>query len=679
MNEEFDDHQDVARSGYADMLNDHERNKLYNVAIEISVASLVQSIEHNPHGDRHFKCCDIGTGSGLLAMMIARAFKSHNYKNFQVFAFEAFNPMATCAQRVIEANGYSEFITVMPMRSDNFGDDIQFDLLVAELLDTELIGEGCLEVYRDAVQRLCSPTCLFVPHQARIYVEPVASSLLFQRFCIDDFDVYLDPFKKVSVKVPEAVKNCPGYTAVDDMQASALKEDVDFIRFTKPKLAFSFTFNDQDSLFPTHTNVLSFQVDKKITEPPVIIMWWDIVMYDQVLTKHPGQEDYGSKYLLLSCAPSWARSESIKSRDQEMKLRYNRDVWREHWIQGVYYFKEVAKTKKLVNADEITELIVHCYHDTHSLSFGLTPVSEVTSQLNACTCGQHRVLSRSQLAFLSNNVHMKKLLRSVLHSSRSSVLNIQADLKFQRPLRPNEVERVGQEVNWSIVMPHSIEDVFDIGFQEDFSWGRMLFWLYKNCPMDPVESFLIKCTQVQFDNLNRIRTEVKNCEGFDMTHLDEMIMRSSEQVDKETELHYLWEHPAKRLDVDYTIYSSLIHKTEPFTMHRIGEKFWRNLRLPVTKGAGDWQKGWALVFWVEFKLKNTNEIFSTGPIEDSPTDEYIVWNRYCRQLIYFMHDYPLDKQPVDIDVSLKDIHLVVQRAIDYNTKLKASSSKLNGG
>ena len=57
---------DIARSSYADMLHDDERNRMYHKAIDKAVKWIHQQ-------GRKAKVLDIGTGTGLLSMMAAKA------------------------------------------------------------------------------------------------------------------------------------------------------------------------------------------------------------------------------------------------------------------------------------------------------------------------------------------------------------------------------------------------------------------------------------------------------------------------------------------------------------------------------------------------------------------------------------------------------------------------------
>ena len=67
-------------------------------------------------------------------------------------------PMVKIAREVISANGYSDIIRVVGKRSTDMTErDMEggrANILVTEVFDTELIGEGALVTYSHALQNL---------------------------------------------------------------------------------------------------------------------------------------------------------------------------------------------------------------------------------------------------------------------------------------------------------------------------------------------------------------------------------------------------------------------------------------------------------------------------------------------------------------------------------------------
>lgn len=170
-NEHFDYYQEVARSGFADMLHDTERNRKYYLALKKAIDKL---------HERGLKAnvLDIGTGSGLLSMMAVRCGAD------SVTACEAFLPMAECAIKVIEHNLMSADIRLIKKRSTEISigsgsSDLwqRANILVTEVFDTELIGEGAIYTFNHAHEHLLEKDCIVVPDSATIYAQVVESSL----------------------------------------------------------------------------------------------------------------------------------------------------------------------------------------------------------------------------------------------------------------------------------------------------------------------------------------------------------------------------------------------------------------------------------------------------------------------------------------------------------------------
>jgi len=135
------------------MLNDEERNQAFATALS-------QQVRPGDH------VLDIGSGSGLLAMLAIQAGAA------RVTSCEADPLLAAVARQVIQHNGFSDVITVIPVRSTDLevGRDLAepADLIVTEIVDCGLIGEGMLPTLRHAKQRLLKPGGRLVPQAARV-------------------------------------------------------------------------------------------------------------------------------------------------------------------------------------------------------------------------------------------------------------------------------------------------------------------------------------------------------------------------------------------------------------------------------------------------------------------------------------------------------------------------------
>ena len=136
-----------------DMINDRSRNAKFRAAIEAA-------IQRARGGGRSARALDVGTGSGLLALLAARGGATH------VTAVEVESAVASVACRNVKRNGMGDTIVVRCglSTSGSVQVDGPVDVLVAELLDTGLLGESFLRVIRDANARgWLAPTCRVVP------------------------------------------------------------------------------------------------------------------------------------------------------------------------------------------------------------------------------------------------------------------------------------------------------------------------------------------------------------------------------------------------------------------------------------------------------------------------------------------------------------------------------------
>lgn len=147
------------------MLNDRERNESYDAAIREAV-------------DSSKTVLDVGSGSGLLAMMAARAGAKMTY------TCEMNETIADLAKLIVDANGYGERIKVIGKKSNDLilGVDIpeKVDVLITETLDSGLLGEGIIPIIHDAKKRLLVDGGQIIPRGARVYAALVDAQSIWE-------------------------------------------------------------------------------------------------------------------------------------------------------------------------------------------------------------------------------------------------------------------------------------------------------------------------------------------------------------------------------------------------------------------------------------------------------------------------------------------------------------------
>ena len=135
------------------MLNDDYRNQAFAAALQ----RLVRPGSH---------VLDIGSGTGLLAMMAARAGAA------RVTTCEANPFLAEVAREVIETHRLSDIVRVVPKLSVDLevSRDLPApaDLIVSEIVDCGLIGEGLLPTIRHAREHLLADGGRLMPVSARL-------------------------------------------------------------------------------------------------------------------------------------------------------------------------------------------------------------------------------------------------------------------------------------------------------------------------------------------------------------------------------------------------------------------------------------------------------------------------------------------------------------------------------
>lgn len=130
------------------MMNDTTRNDAYERALRRAIRP-----DHT--------VLEIGTGSGLLAMMAARAGAR------RVVTCEMAPTIAETARQIVARNGYADRVAVVARMSNDVAVGRELpepaDLLVSEILSNDFLSEGVLPSLEDARARLIKPGALIIP------------------------------------------------------------------------------------------------------------------------------------------------------------------------------------------------------------------------------------------------------------------------------------------------------------------------------------------------------------------------------------------------------------------------------------------------------------------------------------------------------------------------------------
>ena len=144
----------VVPAWHLPMINDDERNDAYQAALERNVKE----------GDL---VLEIGTGSGIVSMMAARAGAG------KVVTCEVLPAIAMLAKDVIARNKYDDRITVVAKKSTQLkvGEDLpeKADVFVSELLNVGLLAPNMISIIRHARENLVKPEGRIIPQAAQVY------------------------------------------------------------------------------------------------------------------------------------------------------------------------------------------------------------------------------------------------------------------------------------------------------------------------------------------------------------------------------------------------------------------------------------------------------------------------------------------------------------------------------
>jgi type II protein arginine methyltransferase len=193
------------------MMNDVRRNDAFEAAIKAAIA------QKGPGA----RVLDIGTGSGLLSMMAARAGAG------PVVACEVVPIIADMARHIVARNGYADRVSVHARLSTELAVGAELDepadILVSEILSSDLLTENVLGSFEDAHARLLKRDAIVIPRAASAIGCLVESAILNNYVFVDAVSGFdLSPFGDF------AAQKLPIHGTMTDWRR--LSDDVELLR-----------------------------------------------------------------------------------------------------------------------------------------------------------------------------------------------------------------------------------------------------------------------------------------------------------------------------------------------------------------------------------------------------------------------------------------------------------------
>nr|XP_056718496.1 protein arginine N-methyltransferase 7 [Euleptes europaea] len=657
--ENYDYHQEIARSCYADMLNDKDRNAKYFQGICAAVGRV------KLRGERAV-VLDIGTGTGLLSMMAVTAGADFCY------SVEVFKPMANAAVKIVEKNGLSDKIKIINKHSTEVtvgpdGDmQCRANILITELFDTELIGEGALPSYEHAHRYLVQEGCEAVPHRATVYAQLVESERMWSWNKLFPIRIQTEDGEKAIVSSPE-MEDCPGAPSVYDIQLNQVPFN-DFTALSDVVTMFSVDFSKRVSRAPAYFTVQLEPI--RSGQAQVVLSWWDMDMDPEGSVK-------------CTMAPYWVQETS-----EDLP-------WRDHWMQCVYF---LPKEEPVLQGQSVN---LTAFRDDYSVWYKLQEVrsqeaeAEVRIESPVCRCQAHLLWNRPRFGELNDQTRTAQYVQALkevlkpnsicLSISDGSLLPILACYLGAEQVFTLESSAVSHSLMKKIFNANHLQDQIkiiekhpeliissDLGDKkvslligEPFfstsllPWHNLYFWYARSAVASHLASDVTILPQsaslhmmiVEFKDLWRIRSPCGTCEGFDVQIMDEMIKNSLDfRESREAEPHPLWEYPCKSISDPLEVLTFDFRETVP--EHSIEKEGTVNLsRTGKSHGA---------VLWMEYNLTSSLSV-STGLVKVSDEKGYCQWTPHCKQAVYFL-------STVSAPETVADRPSVAAYAISFNPK-----------
>lgn len=338
----------IKQSQMTSMLSDTSRCSKYATAISHVITTLSTNSNSDDESN-NIHVLDIGTGTGLLAMLAAKSGAKH------VDAVEMFEPLANVAKKVVSDNNLQDIITVHAKRSTDLQISQRANVLVTEIFDSALLGEACLPVIAHAKQHLLRSTTnnggnpTVIPAKASMYARVVSSKFMHRfHFLGDEFPLHRSANGHA----------CDGGVTPIPMHLDALNEGEDYIYLTDTFKVFDFDFSDWSELQEHY--LLKTLRPTRIEDgiPHAVVSWWVLDLL-------------GDGNLTYSTAPD------------------AKEDWQDHWLQIIHPLPHSSSSSTWESQND--SFILSVMYDDLSVRCTLGQVEKKEDIVKACSCGWHAI------------------------------------------------------------------------------------------------------------------------------------------------------------------------------------------------------------------------------------------------------------------------------------------------
>ncbi|KAJ8461639.1 hypothetical protein OPV22_034565 [Ensete ventricosum] len=528
----------LATTSYLDMLNDSYRNWAFRAAIEKTIKKPCHVL-------------DIGAGTGLLSMMAARTMvKFGEASKAKVSACESYLPMGKLMRRVLRENQMEKKVKVFHKRSDELlvGVDFQSpaEVLVSEILDSELLGEGLIPTLQQAHDMLLAKNPQTVPYRATTYGQLVESPFLWKLHDLFSNEINLSDGIHLT---PAGLERVIGIKKQQyAMHCTAMSREIRLL--SEPFKIFEFDFWKKPESHGEIEMSIKASGDGNVI---AVISWWVLQL-----------DEEGS--ILYSTAPRWLNCPDNGMVENCIPGNEN---WCDHWKQCVWFISgaglPVSKDKLVLFKAAYDEIKISyhlkCDDQTccNNFNFGnclleLSPervavygdkdwrlgfINAMRNTLNVrsaplCIVADDSVFLTILISSLSKNTNIissfpglqengAQYLRAIAYSNGFSMDRVKVIGKRASYLFTDNL--IQQKVDFLVGEP------FYYGNEGALPWQNLRFWkertlldsiLAEDAVIMPCKGILKVCA-MSIPDLWRSRCSLKKVEGFDHSVVNETL------------------------------------------------------------------------------------------------------------------------------------------------------------